>query len=155
MRAPSSDDVLQAFLDMFGLTTKEQLTPLGLSLLGHAWIDQWLIHLLATRECIEEIRAGRVAEADIDAALDALIAKHAEGTFYCHLKLAQDQRLLDPEIIEICEEVNRGRDHFLHWKPGRFQVPQYRGAEVTSTEGFEVCMKDVAHAVRTIKAWQP
>ena len=152
MREPSADDLLGAFLDMFQLSTREQLTGLGLFLLGHAWIDRWLIHLLATDECIQDIRAGQVAKADLDRVLPTLISKHAKGTFSQHLIAAERRGLLDSTGVEICREVNRGRDHFLHWEPGRFSVPLYQGKDVTTEEGHKECLRDMARVIRAIQA---
>jgi hypothetical protein len=147
----ASDGPLGEFLAAFELTD-EQLPRLALFLLAHALLDRWLIHHCATQQLrpfIETIPPPTEAHV-VEARIDALVLKNSDGTFSRHLRAAKDTGLLADWQIEVCEEVNRGRDHFLHWVPGRFSVPRYRGLDVTSPEGLGACMKDVASVIRGI-----
>ena len=140
---------LGAFLAMFELK-EEQLPGLALFLLGHALIDRWLIHFLAVQEMRPALRANPPqGEEGLDAFIDALVTKHSAGTFLRHLRAVQEVGLAD-ELAEICEEMNRGRDHFLHWQPGRYSVPRYRGLDVTTQEGVDKCLRDVFRVLKTI-----
>jgi len=78
---------------------------------------------------------------------DALLSKHADGTFMDHLKVIRQRGLLSSAAWEICEEVNRGRNHFLHWKPGRFTTPKYYGQDVTTADGLGRCLNDVFEVI--------
>jgi hypothetical protein len=140
---------LGAFLAMFGLN-EDQLPRLALFLLGHSLIDRWLIHFLAVQEMRPAIRAAPPQnEEALDAFIDKLVTKHSAGTFLRHLRAVQEVGLPD-ELTAICEEMNQGRDHFLHWQPGRFSVPRYRGLDVTTQEGLDRCLRDVFRVIRTI-----
>jgi hypothetical protein len=49
---------------------------------------------------------------------------------------------LETEYCLICQEINRGRNDFLHWKPARFEVPRYNGVDVTTPEGLTSVLAD-------------
>jgi len=43
----------------------------------------------------------------------------------------------------MAKEINRGRDAFVHFKRGRFELSRYKGQSVTEAEGFRICMDEV------------
>jgi hypothetical protein len=84
--------------------------------------------------------------------LDELIAEHAESsTFGTHLRRVREQNLLKPEYCAICQEINRGRNDFLHWKPARFEVPRYNGVDVTTSDGLSAVFADAVKVLAAIE----
>lgn len=62
----------------------------------------------------------------------------------------RERNLLAPELCTICDEVNRGRNHFLHWKPGRFSVPTYCEVDITTSEGNRKVLQDISAVIEAI-----
>jgi hypothetical protein len=136
------------FLEQFGIQPQE-LERLALFLLAHAHLDRWLIHAIALKGFSDRVKSGAVI-ADPDAAMDALIAQYAGGPFGDHMHRANRDGLLRPDMFSICDKVNEARNHFLHWKPGRFRVPSYQGQPVTTEAGFVQCLSDVGTVVAAL-----
>lgn len=117
-----------------GVQGDEQLRRLGIFLIAHTVMDTRLISVLVDNE------AGKIGGAGL-LSLDKLqnlsdeISRH---TFKRHLEEAR--ALIPPRAVNIAEEVNRGRDAFVHFKRDRFELPRYSGQKMTEEEGFRVCM---------------
>ena len=67
-----------------------------------------------------------------------------------HLNGVRGKGLFTSDLFDICEELNRGRNYFLHWKPGRFEVPKYRGLDVTTDEGCLASLRAVDGAIQAL-----
>lgn len=138
-------------LRQFGLA-EEKLQRVAYFLLGHTLLDRWLIHAVALARFrrdlppVSSIGSG----AEWEARLEELIANASARTFHQHLVQAQQLGMVGPDVFKICEEVNRARDHFLHWEPGRFTIPKYDGLGVTTEEGLRRCMVDIDRAISAI-----
>jgi hypothetical protein len=76
--------------------------------------------------------------------------KHSDGTFMKHLNALRAQGTFTTDFFEMYEELNRTRDHFLHWMPGRFSLPNYRGLDVTTEEGCIAALHAVDDAIQVI-----
>ena len=131
--------------------TREQLPGLAYFLLGHALLDRWLIQFGAVlRFRAAAMRDDTISTDQVNPLLDQILRDCSRGAFARHLKAVQNH--LPEAALRTCEEANRGRDHFLHWEPGRFEVPRYFSADVTTRSGFEAYMKGVLTAIRLIQA---
>ena len=78
----------------------------------------------------------------------------ADGTFGQHLKEVR-QRSLFPAawstpLEAIADETNRARNNLLHWKgPQHRRQGVYKGKDITTEEGLNVCLDDVITFVST------
>jgi HNH endonuclease len=147
-----ADHPWRGLLEQFGLQPHE-LDRLALFLLAHAQLDRWLIHAIAVKEFSDRVKRGATTpDSDAAAALDALISEYAQRTFGTHMGRANQAGLLRLDLFRICDEVNEARNHFLHWKPGRFRAPTYRGQLVTTEAGFLQCLSDIDKVVTALVA---
>jgi len=133
---PLEDYVLQTFqLDHAGLTR------LSFFLLAHVLIDTRLIALALFKAVSEE---GGVPLSRIQTLAD----EAAERTFGVHLDKVR--ALLSDENVKIAEEMNKARNALLHWKRDRFSLPEYKGQDVLSDDGFRRCMDEVLRFIQTV-----
>jgi len=138
-----------AFLRHFELEPHE-LDRLALFLLAHAFLDRWLIHAIALKEFKDRVEGG-VRIRDSDEEIDRLISENAKGEFGKHMGQAKGAGVLPAPDRVICEEVNRARNRFLHWEPGRFKVPTYQGQAVTTEAGLLQCLSDIDKVIVTLQ----
>src|SRR5262245_22159259 len=110
MTAPARHPVETRLLSACRIDNEEKLRRLGVFLVAHTVMDTHLISVLLDHE------AGKVGGAGV-LSLNAIrdlsdgIARH---TFARHLNDARG--LIPPRAVEIAEEINRGRDAFVHFK---------------------------------------
>ena len=50
--------------------------------------------------------------------------------------------MIGGEQKHIAERFNRARNGFLHWRPGRRELPKYNGETVVSKQGMRQWMAD-------------
>jgi hypothetical protein len=112
-------------------------------------MDTRLISVLVDREVGKLGGAGVVSLDRLRAIADDI----ARQTFNAHLKHAQPS--IPPRAVQIAEELNRGRDAFVHWKRDRFELPRYSGQLVTEEEGFCVCMAAVQEFLLAVPFHNP
>jgi hypothetical protein len=137
-------------LEAYVLTTFQLdhpgLTRLGFFLLAHVLIDTRLIALALFKAVSEE---GGVPLSRIQTLADEV----AERTFGVHLDKVRAH--LSDENIEIAEEMNKARNALLHWKRDRFSLPEYKGQDVRSDDGFRRCMDEVLRFFQTVPFTPP
>ena len=114
-------------LGIFGIA-RDQLYRLALFLLVHALVDRHIILGNAFARIREQ---GKFVDNMPEEETAAFIHDAAQRTFTAHLNESVERGLLPDGCEEIAREINRGRDHFLHWVPRRFWLPKYRGIDVT------------------------
>jgi hypothetical protein len=102
-------------------------------------VDVRLIAIALTDEYRRRGDIGQVALDDMGRISDAAAA----GTFTRHLREARDRGVLPQGAERIADELNQTRDNFLHWNRTRGFRAMYRGHDVTTNEGFAMCMEDV------------
>ena len=115
-----------------------KLRRLGFFFLIHSHIDIKLIALVVKYET-EKLKQAR------ELALDdyrSISVKWSNGTFKQHLLWVMERKLLDSDDVRVAEEINRARDHFVHFQVGRFKVPHYFGKDVTSEDGYRHFLLD-------------
>lgn len=95
-------------------------------------------------------RSHREASPDAIRVIDVLLTAQSERTFGVHLGRVRERRLLGSEYCDIGEESNRGPTAFLHWMPGRFEVPKYNGLGATTSEGLRPALVDLTKAIRAV-----
>jgi hypothetical protein len=139
------DPFLAYLLEAYGLD-RSRLIRLAYFLLAHALIDRHLVFGMGLSDIRER---GGVEALDERTAVD-LVAARSEGTFTRHLCDAVALGLVPTEIRAIAEEINQGRDYFLHWQPGRFRTPVYRGDDVTTEGGLVRCLIDVMQVLTAV-----
>lgn len=133
---PLEEYVLKTFeLDRTGLTR------LGFFLLAHVLIDTRLIALALFKAVSEE---GGLPLSRIQTLADEAAAR----TFGVHLDKVR--ALLSDENSEIAAEINKARNALLHWKRDRFGLPEYKGQDVRSDDGFRRCMDDALRFIQTV-----
>ena len=133
-----------------GIREDEQLRRLGIFLIAHTVMDTRLISVLVAHKNVEGVGLLSFDQQK------AITSGDSHSTFKGHLQAAG--ALIPERATEIADEINRGRDAFVHWKRDRFQLPQYNGHAVTTAEGFRVCMDDVQEFLHLVPfhsvAWQ-
>jgi hypothetical protein len=123
--------------DSCGLQDEEQLRRLGIFLVAHTIMDTHLISVLIDNEAGKIDGAGLLSPERLRSLSDE-IARH---TFKKHLDDARG--LIQSQAAAIAEEINRGRDAFVHFKRGRFELPRFNGQPVTEEDGLRGCMDAV------------
>ncbi len=120
-----------------GIREDEQLRRLGIFLIAHTVMDTHLISVVVDHEVGKLGGAGALSFDRQQAITDSV----SRLTFNDHLQAARP--LIHERAAKIAEEINRGRDAFVHWKRARFELPHYNEHAVTTAEGFRVCMDAV------------
>ena len=132
-----------------GLGSDEELRRLGSFLVAHTVMDTHLISVLVDRELGKLGGAGAVSFDRQREITDGI----SRRTFKDHLR---ESRSSVPErAAQIAEEVNRGRDAFVHWKHSRFELPRYDGQLVTEEPGFRVCMDAIQEFLLAVPFHNP
>ena len=139
----ATDPPWPQILDRFGMNPVD-LEPVSQFVLLHALLDQWLINALALHDTVA---SAPQTQKDVDTLVDGFIEQHSQGTFGKRLDLVRRLALLSEDHLATCEEMNRARNYFLHWKQGRFEVPRYRGDDVRQSGVLEQCLRDVNDVV--------
>jgi len=129
----------------------EKFRRLGIFLLAHTVVDTHLISVLVADQIKDGV--GLVSLEEIQHISDR---ETSHSTFKMHLERAR--ALIPSRAGEIAEKVNQGRDAFVHFKRGRFELPRYDGQDITTAEGFRVCMDAVNEFLLLVPfqaiAWQ-
>ncbi len=126
---------------------ERELRRLSLFILAHAAVDRALIMALG----LGKAQSLPVAENDprwLDEMIEAF-SSAASRTFMAHLNEAADKGLVTEGGRVIAADLNKARDDFLHWMPGRPSRPVYRGVDITTNEGLRVCLLDVKRFLET------
>jgi hypothetical protein len=129
--------VEQQLLTACGITDEAQLRRLGIFLVAHTVMDTHLVSVLVDHEAGKVGGAGVLSLDHIRTLSDDITSR----TFKQHLNAARG--VICSRAVEIADEINRGRDAFVHFKRDRFMVPHYHNQPVTEEAGFEACMNDV------------
>ena len=133
-----------------GMREDEQLRRLGIFLIAHTVMDTHLISVLVAHKIVDGVGLLSFDQQKASTSTDS------RSTFKGHLQAARP--LIPEAAAKIAEEINRGRDAFVHWKRDRFELPHYNGHAVTTAEGFRVCMDDVQAFLQLVPfhyvAWQ-
>ena len=119
-----------------GIREDEQLRRLGIFLIAHTVMDTHLISVLLDHEIGKVGGIGLLSHERLQLLSDDL----SHHTFKKHFDQARAHGLISDRAAQIAEEVNRGRDSFVHFKRYRFELPCYDGQPVVEEEGFRVCM---------------
>jgi len=115
-----------------------KLRRLGVFFLVHGHIDTKLIALVVKAETVKLSQERELSYDDCT----LLSLKWSRGTFRQLLRHALQRSLLDADQERIAEEINRARDHFVHFEVGRIQLPHYFGKDVTSEDGYRHFLLD-------------
>jgi len=148
----SGSDVELAWLErylMLSIAAEDErdLRRLSLFILAHAAVDRALIMALGLGKA-QRLRAAEDDPRWVDETIEAFTSA-ASRTFMAHLNEAADKGLVTEAGREIAADLNKARDDFLHWMPGRPSRPVYRGVDVTTHEGLRICLLDVKRFLET------
>lgn len=132
-------------LDMFKVSRK-QLTRLALFILAHALVDR---HLIIANACARIREQGRDPNHISNEEAEDVIRHVAKSAFAEHLQEASQRGLLPEGCEDIAKELNRGRNHFLHWVPGRFSLPRYKETDVIADDALAF-VSDVLQFLGTV-----
>jgi len=137
-------------LENYLLTTFQldngRLNRLGFFLLAHVLIDTRLIALALFKAVSEEGGAPL-------SRIQTLADEAAERAFGVHLDKVR--AYLSDENADIAAEINKARNALLHWKRDRFSLPEYKGQDVLSDDGFRRCMDDALRFIQTVPFTTP
>jgi len=138
----SFEDLLLAMFEV----SREQLKRLALFILAHALVDRHLIIANAFARIREQGRdPNHLSKEEAEAA----VSQAAQSTFAQHLQDASRRGLLPEGCESIATELNRGRNHFLHWVPGRFSLPRYKETDVIADDALTF-VSDVLRFLGTV-----
>jgi hypothetical protein len=145
----SCHPVEQRLLSACGVATDQQLRRLGIFLVAHTVMDVHLISVLVDHEI------GRIGGVGLLSFEQQRNISHTVSrlTFAQHLQQARS--LIPARAAAIAEEVNRGRDSFVHFKQDRFELPHYDGLLVTDDAGFQACMNGVQEFLHLVPLLNP
>ena len=116
-----------------------ELAKVAHFLLAHSLVDVRLISLAVAHEVRLQ---GGVGSLDHEQ-LRAISERASARTFSKHLEAAKATDHLPSDCESIAVALNKTRDDFLHWRPGRRDHPVYEGLNITTEAGFKGAMDAV------------